>query len=254
MGPGSVALELRQPRRLIVLAAIAAAGIAAVRAGTADWPGWLSFGSLLAAYTVAVGLLYPALRKWKRPTGMVVSRHGFAVPLPVPSGPTYALLLVVLGLLAGSAVQSWREVAWGDLPVGYAVAESILVSVLAAVMAVLLASFWRGFTIELTPTAIQTHIPTHHRTIPWSALASDGPLEIERDARGIRLVVGRPDLVVQRGWHPLCGTRQRPRLDSHVHSMALAAAIRWYAEHPEHRPAIGTPAELERLTGQRSGT
>jgi hypothetical protein len=30
----------------------------------------------------------------------------------------------------------------------------------------------------------------------------------------------------------------------------LAAAIRYYVEHPEHRPAIGTQAEYDRLMAE----
>lgn len=45
------------------------------------------------------------------------------------------------------------------------------------------------------------------------------------------------------------GTPQAPviGLQLEIDPAFLAEAIRWYAEHPEHRAAIGTPAELDRL-------
>jgi len=47
----------------------------------------------------------------------------------------------------------------------------------------------------------------------------------------------------------------RPGLPVHlnVHPWFLADAIRWYANHPEHRAAIGTDAEHDRLVGALTG-
>jgi hypothetical protein len=62
-------------------------------------------------------------------------------------------------------------------------------------------------------------------------------------------MTARPELVTQRGWALAYGTRQSPSipLQLNVHPWFVADAIRWYAEHPEHRSAIGQPAEHDRL-------
>jgi hypothetical protein len=68
-----------------------------------------------------------------------------------------------------------------------------------------------------------------------------------RYPRGLQLIVERPELVVQRGWHVLTGTRQRPILPADTHDWLLAGAVAWYAQHPADRAAIGTAAEHARL-------
>jgi hypothetical protein len=66
--------------------------------------------------------------------------------------------------------------------------------------------------------------------------------------RTLILVVDRPELVV---WHGLLrGSSRRPWLvltHLRVRPGFLADAIRFYADHPERRDAIGTRAGYERL-------
>ncbi|WP_157546850.1 PH domain-containing protein [Hamadaea tsunoensis] len=77
-------------------------------------------------------------------------------------------------------------------------------------------------------------------------------------------VAGRPlPMVPERGWvlrfslrrvnqYGVLWTATVPAYLFHVRPEFLAAAIREYADHPEHRAAIGTPEELARL--QRAST
>jgi hypothetical protein len=56
-------------------------------------------------------------------------------------------------------------------------------------------------------------------------------------------------LVVRKGWIILGGSHEYPVLQAQtsVHPWFLVDAIRWYAEHPEHRADIGTQSEHDRL-------
>lgn len=107
---------------------------------------------------------------------------------------------------------------------------------------------------ELTPEGIGVTTPFAHRFIPWEALASGGPPRPSLGWNGqqIRLAVVRPDLVQQRGFQASMGPTTAPTLplQTKTHRWLIADAIRWYAEHPEDRAAIGTEAEHDRLTGR----
>jgi hypothetical protein len=63
------------------------------------------------------------------------------------------------------------------------------------------------------------------------------------------LIATRPGLVRQRGLSLGSGTAERPCLSlaMDVHPLFLADAIRWYADHPADRAAIGTQTEHDRL-------
>ncbi|MEU8333319.1 hypothetical protein [Micromonospora sp. NPDC048839] len=77
--------------------------------------------------------------------------------------------------------------------------------------------------------------------LPWDRLAPGGPPPPTRKAASIPLmqvhpVPGKPPYP-----YPLAAGRL------HVDPGLLANTIRQYVEHPEHRTAIGTPRELNRL-------
>lgn len=76
--------------------------------------------------------------------------------------------------------------------------------------------------------------------VPWEALAPSQPARPNLRSKSLTLSYARPDLVRLRGlvWSLRTDT---------VHSWFIADAIRYYLDHPEHRAAIGTPAEYDRL-------
>jgi hypothetical protein len=103
--------------------------------------------------------------------------------------------------------------------------------------------------LQLTATGLRWDARVFRRNIPWEALAPGGPPRPGPADWKLILATVRPDLVTEAGLHRGTGTRQAPviPLQLKVHPVFLADAIRWYTEHPEHRAAIGTQAELERL-------
>lgn len=175
----------------------------------------------------------------RRPARFRISSHSFVAPSQVTPWPAFALVVPWFAFLAGGAIQAGTVFGLAIVAVlGIMVTFSLLT--------------WRGYGLELTPNGITERASGFRRTIPWVALAPGGPLRPAGFPYRLDLAVLRPDLVSQRGWslgslgH---GSRQRPRLDIqlHVHPWFLADAIRWYAEHPEHRAGIGTPVEHARL-------
>ena len=62
-------------------------------------------------------------------------------------------------------------------------------------------------------------------------------------ARTVRLTYDRPELVRRHGLH-VYGKRLRT---GDIDPRFLRAAIRYYNDHPEYRPAIGTHAEYGRV-------
>jgi hypothetical protein len=76
--------------------------------------------------------------------------------------------------------------------------------------------------------------------VPWETLAPGQPGRRELRSKRLILSYARLDLVRRRRlvWSL--------RTDN-VHSWLIADAIRYYVDHPEHRAAIGTPAEYDRL-------
>jgi hypothetical protein len=85
--------------------------------------------------------------------------------------------------------------------------------------------------------------------VPWEALAPGYPLPIPAKASRLPLTYARPELVRRRGL-----TRGRRSIYiSHIHAGFLAAAIRYYVAYPQHRAAIGTQSEHDRLLHALAG-
>ncbi len=103
---------------------------------------------------------------------------------------------------------------------------------------------WRGFSVELRPDGVCQRDFTGSLTVPWEALAPGRPYQPEVRASTLALTYAQPDLVRRRGILPL--GRRRLRIDN-VHPWFIADTIRHYVDHPQHRAAIGEPAEYQRL-------
>jgi hypothetical protein len=110
---------------------------------------------------------------------------------------------------------------------------------LSAVMALgALALVWLpGPSLMLTPAGVTLRQPLAGRSIPWAALFPGGPQPATRWTMPLiyRHLDGRP-----------------ARFDLQLFSfdidhVFLATVIRHYAEHPQHRDAVGTQPERERL-------
>ncbi|BCJ73549.1 hypothetical protein CS0771_30930 [Catellatospora sp. IY07-71] len=100
---------------------------------------------------------------------------------------------------------------------------------------------WRGFPrLELRPEGIVRRTPW--RTfIPWDALEAGPQLWV--NGRRLTVRLAEPEFV-----EPLPAHDHLSLGAWDVPDDRLAHAIGWYAEHVDDRSAIGTPAELDRLT------
>ncbi|WP_143049906.1 PH domain-containing protein [Asanoa ishikariensis] len=103
-------------------------------------------------------------------------------------------------------------------------------------------TLWAGLpAVVLTAHGVRLRSPFGYQVVPWNALRADCPPRPDPGDRFLHLAVERGLGARRRGLAliPL------PWLD--IHPWFLADAIRHYAAHPEHRAAIGTPEEHERL-------
>lgn len=107
----------------------------------------------------------------------------------------------------------------------------------------LTAFFWYlalgRFGLRLRPDGIHDRQPFGSLFVPWEALAAAEP----HGRTQLTLHCRQPHLVRRRGLRPL--TTKTP---SGSDAGYLARVIHEYVTHADHRPAIGTPAELTRLT------
>ena len=127
---------------------------------------------------------------------------------------------------------------------------SIVLAVLGPVLVGLGAAFvyavWAGWpAVALTPAGLRLSVYFGTLTVPWEALRPGTPVRGDLSAPRVDLTVDRPDLVLRRGI-VLTG-RGVPLSYLRVNPWFLTDAIRHYATHPEHRAAIGTAAEHDRL-------
>ncbi|MFG2044542.1 hypothetical protein [Dactylosporangium sp. NPDC048998] len=105
--------------------------------------------------------------------------------------------------------------------------------------------------LRLTPAGVQYANLAFDRFIPWQALCPDSAVTVSRFT--VTVHQERPELLRRR--RPRSGS---PRLTFSVGYVRIrpqfaAAAIRFYLQHPEERPAIGTPDGYARLNAAVRG-
>ncbi|MEV0269338.1 hypothetical protein AB0H43_11210 [Hamadaea sp. NPDC050747] len=207
---------------------------------------WTGVGTAAVAAGTVVVLLVRSLvinlRTGNRPARFAVTDDAFTVP------PANDLRWVVVGFLvvAGPAagVVGLNAVDGGGF------AWSMTPAVFGLFF--LLHRLWRIGSapgLRLTPDGVDWNIGIFSRQVPWESLAPGGPPRPSPNTHLIQLRLLRPDLVTQQGQAVGTGQRHAPVIPARVgiDTALLADAIRWYAEHPQDRAAIGTPAEHERL-------
>lgn len=236
--------------RLLIVLAIPCAALIIAGYLTAGFVA-LIVGIALTFAVAGVGLVanVRALSAAQRLHTFSVGPDGFDVPQLNSIGQTAAFQLLLFGNLAGmlgsTALRRKDELLF-QLPIVF------LLFVFAVCVAFVCVIGWNGPVYRLTPSGTVWRAPLVRQEIPWEALASGGPTRPQKGTwmtGRLHLATIRPDLVRQRGFRTWIGTPQHPTLpiQTRVHPWFLADAIRWYAEHPEHRAGIGTRAELDRL-------
>ncbi len=174
---------------------------------------------LTTALALAVPFAIYALLLWplRRTPRTFAARAGSFTTLP---GPIVGLWIVGFGFMAGPL-----------LTLGYWKAWAIFVAVLVPIQLA-----WRGL-LRLTPAGVEIRF-FRTRRVPWEAIAPhqpEDPLPNYPQIRFSALEQGK-----QRSHVIWLGRRLS-------YPTFVARAIRHYAQHPEHRAAIGTQSELDRL-------
>ena len=241
-------LEPIRSRLLVVSGAVVFAALVGLQVwlpGGDDWrPLWRFVATPMTFGVTVIGMA--RLFRRPEPPALVVTRDGVAVRHRLYPAALFVVALLACVLLAGPVVDAWRDaVAPSDRII--AVSYTAVTGVLVGLLTLLIPSAWHGYAIELTPAGVRTRAPFHRRLIPWPALAPGGPPRPPWNSTSVMLVVTEPDLGVQRGRDMWFGTRDRPVLPVDAETRVIADAVRWYAEHPECRPAIGTEEEFDRL-------
>lgn len=245
-------------RRPILLGGVVAAVVWA--ATTASNP--FSDARLAALIVVTVMLLLLAVTSFRqaRPTAFAVRPDLTAFVAPAAAGPVYTALCFLL--MAGERVGQVVASAPAD---GVPAFDIGMVALQAIVASLLCVQAWAGFDISLRPDGLYDRRALGTVFVPWQATPAahvarrpDGARTVVippgaipvRDARAaggrpseVRMAYGRPELVRTTGL-----TRSVKQLYTiHVDASFLAAAITFYANHPEDRADIGTVHGLRHL-------
>ncbi len=223
-------------RRPILTIALVLAVVLAVGRRLSD-----QLGSILGIATILAGMLALSLAI------LALLRPRQAVFLVKPEVRAFAT--------EPSAFQVYIAVAYmflASLPLGardldeiYGGHPSMVLPLLLLVgVGVHVAGGWRGVSVELRPDGICQRDFTGSLMVPWEALAPGRPSQPAVRASTMALTYAQPDLVRRRGILP--HGRRRLRIDN-IHPWFIADTIRHYVDHPQHRAAIGEPAEYQRL-------
>jgi hypothetical protein len=192
---------------------------------------------VLACASPALVYLWLGRRLLKGPAAFERSAEGTA--FVVPDSPVWpGSVACTLMLLAGIAVPYERVPDTERLRVPVDPAFGIPFLAIGAVLAAAaLAVVWLPApSLRLTPSGIAVRRVLRSRDVRWEDLVPGGPHPPVR--RTMRLLYQTGG-----GQHHINVPVSRLRVDAAF----LATVVRHYVERPEHRTAIGTQEELERL-------
>ena len=217
-------------------------------------------GLVLCAIYLAVELWVPSLDRWASPAMstatpvclllvivVVAARRrprAFEVQPDVPAfstPPQPAVVFIALGPLFLAAANVGNLIQdWGTEPFLYDQALDLL---FAALVPLSIFIVCHDMNVQLRPEGLWQRGITGWLVIPWEASPTVPTLPPPAYANTVQLTYGRPDLIRRNGLHVF---RHRLRT-ADIEPWLITAAIRYYVAHPEHRPAIGTRAEYDRL-------
>lgn len=238
-----ITAALRRRRQLVLLGLALGVGLALAAFGLR------SVGGPVAALTLLpilffVGMTVREVVRQPGREGLRVDEPGGAFFAPpqrgILYGPALAGYLVYYAVytLAGSAVDGWDV---------FFMAAYLLVAAGLAIGSWRLVPF-----VTLTPEGVASGAPRPMTVVPWEAIGAGTPTGPGAAGRFLRLPIARPELVRRSlGW-PRRGAFVAVR-ELTVAPDFLAAAIQYYVAHPEHRAAIGTAQEYDRLRRELAG-
>lgn len=190
--------------------------------------------SATAAVLLVLGIVAVA---WRQPTTFVVQPRVPAfgtAPQPTFTFLALAFLTLATGMV-GTVIRDWGSERFLTDP---------LLELGWPVLALLnIALAWRDQGVQLRPDGLWQRGINGWLVVPWDAAPAVPTLPPSPRATTVPLTYGRPELVRRHGL-PVPGHALRTR---DIDPRLVTAAIRYYVAHPEHRPAIGTQAEHDRL-------
>lgn len=236
---GKVSDAMVQHRHVVLMLGLLVAGVNVAAVGFVPTLGQRLFFPLLFL-TLAV-LVLALITTGIRPAYFVVQPQIPAFATPAPAWKVF----IALGFLApasasiGAVVRSTRAGIVSTFDVVANIPWFVLI-------ALLLVEAWRGYGVQLHPYGIRQRWALGSLTVPWEALpAAQIPPGVDRPSR-LRMAIAEPQLVRRRG---IPWSRKALRTDN-IDAGFLAAAIRHYVCHPEHRVAIGSQDEYQRLLAE----
>ncbi|NES31234.1 hypothetical protein GCE86_05780 [Micromonospora terminaliae] len=235
------AATVRHQHGVLILSVLLAVGNAAA---TAFAPSLAQLLFLPLVVLALVLLVLGLLSLQNRPAYFEVQPQipAFGTPAPAWRACLAACFLLPASAEVGALIPSSKQ----DNPW---TPDSILDISWPLLIALLLAEAWRGYGVQLRPHGVQQSWILGSLTVPWEALpVAQTTLPAER-AAALWLAYAEPQLVRRRGipWR-----RHALRTDN-VDPRFLAAAIHHYVRHPDHRAAIGSHAEYQRLLAELPG-
>lgn len=155
--------------------------------------------------------------------------------------PSAADLFAALGQMGMTT--AFTGVLLRDLAQGKPGISPWLTPLFPALMVLSVIVNWRGKGIELRPDGLRDREALGTLVVPWQALPVV-PLPVPGDRRNtLRVDYAQPELIRRSGL-----VTSRKRLNTYNIDPRMAAqVIRYYTTHPEHRSAIGTHVEYQRL-------
>ncbi|MET8359718.1 hypothetical protein [Micromonospora sp. NPDC005171] len=211
---------------------------------TAAAPGSPTGGTRLLFLLSLVALVLAVVVMGVRPAYFVVQPQIPAFSTPGPAWTVFFAMgyLGPASACLGALVRSIRQDTLSTF--------DLVFDLLWLVLAVLVMTrAWRGHEVRLHPSGVRQTWALGSLTVPWEALLAP-PIPSATDRRPwLPMRITDPQLVRRYG---VPRSRRALRTDI-VDPGFLAAVIGHYVTHPEHRAAIGSHAEYERLRAELPG-
>jgi hypothetical protein len=198
-----------------------------------------AYPTLAASAAVFLTLALVAIAQ-RRPAAFVVQPRVPAFSTP-PQPVNLFLALAFLTLATGMAGNVIRD--RGSEPF---LSDQLLGLGWVGVALLHVVLVWRGQDVQLRPDGLWQRGVTGWLVIPWDAAPTVPRLPPAPGAMAVRLRFGRPELVRRHGLH----IHRRALRTQDIDPRLITAAVQHYAVHPEHRAAIGTRGEYDRLMRQ----
>ncbi|SCG43659.1 hypothetical protein [Micromonospora inositola] len=231
------AVMVRYRRPILTVALVLAVVLAVVRQLSPTLGLILAIAtSLTGVLVLLLALALLALRR-PRPAAFLVKPEVRAFA----TEPSAVQIYLAVGLTFVASSQLLTIGTFHRVSVGLVL---VLQFLLLVAIGIQLAASWRGSSIELRPDGVYQRDFVGSLMVPWEALAPGRPSRPAVRASTLALTYAQPDLVRRRGILPLGWRRLRT---DNIHPWFIADTIRHYVDHPQHRAAIGEPAEYQRL-------